>query len=303
MVSGVERRGRAVALGNFDGVHLGHRVVLDRAIEEGRKRNLEVIAATFDPHPRAVLKPESAPKLLSDLKTRKRLLVEAGMDGVAVVPFDRDLSTESPEEFVESVLIRTLGAEVVVVGKNFRFGYRASGGLADLQRIMASHGGEAFGAGVRQAGAEVISSTRIRAMLDAGDVAGAATLLGRPHEVTGIVIPGDRRGRTIGFPTANVLPPQDVIVPERGVYACLVRLRGELYPSCVNVGFAPTFGERESRIEAHLLDFEGDIYGERIGVGFVSRIRGEKKFSGVEELVEQIGRDSERARSLLAGHG
>lgn len=293
-------RGRAVALGNFDGVHLGHRIVLDRAIEEGRKRNLEVIAATFDPHPRAVLKPESAPKLLSDIETRKKLLIEAGMDDVAVVPFDRDLSTESPEEFVSSVLIEKLRAKVVIVGENFRFGYRASGGLSDLEGIMSSFGGEAFGVGVREESG-VVSSTRIRELLSSGDVADAATLLGRPYEVSGIVIPGDRRGRKIGFPTANVLPPNGILVPERGVYACRVRLGGESYPACVNVGVAPTFGERESRVEAHLLDFDEDIYGERISVGFVGRIRGEKKFSGVEELVAQIRRDEAEARGMLGG--
>ncbi|MGI8649095.1 MAG: bifunctional riboflavin kinase/FAD synthetase [Rubrobacter sp.] len=291
-------KGRAVALGNFDGVHLGHRIVLEKTIDEGKRRDLEVIAATFDPHPREVLKPESAPRLLTDIATRRRLLIEAGMDDVAVVAFDRDLSTESPEEFVSSILIESLRARIVVVGKNFRFGYRASGDIVDLQRIMASFGGEAFGVGVRLESEEDISSTRIRELLTHGDVAGAARLLGRPHEVRGTVIPGDRRGRTIGFPTANVLPPQDILVPARGVYACRVRLGEATYPACVNVGLAPTFGERESRVEAHLLDFEEDIYGEVLNVGFVERLRGEQKFSGVEELVAQIRRDVQRSREV-----
>lgn len=298
-MSGGLGRERAVALGNFDGVHLGHQVVLERVIEEGRKRDLEVIAATFEPHPRAVLKPESAPQLLTGIETRRRLLLEAGMDDVAVVPFDRDLSTESPEEFVSSVLVEKLRARVVVVGENFRFGYRASGDVEDLKRIMVARGGEAFGVGVRAGGEGVISSTRIREMLLAGDVDGASRLLGRPHEVAGTVIPGDRRGRTIGFPTANVLPPRSLLVPARGVYACLVGLGGEVYPACVNVGVAPTFGERESRIEAHILDFDRDIYGEVIQVGFVERIRGERKFSGVDELVDQIHRDLRGARGIF----
>ncbi|AHY46704.1 ribF: riboflavin biosynthesis protein RibF [Rubrobacter radiotolerans] len=292
-------KGRSVALGNFDGVHLGHRSVLERAREEGRKRGLQAVAATFDPHPRAILRPESAPKLLTDIETRRRLLLEAGMDDVVVVPFDRDLSTETPEEFVLSVLVGKLRAQVVVVGENFRFGYRASGDLSDLRRIMRQRGGEAFGVGVRREDEEEISSTRIREALLGGRVAEASRLLGRPYEVPGHVVPGDRRGRTIGFPTANVLPPKDLLVPARGVYACCVTLGGEVYPACVNVGVAPTFGERESRIEAHLLDFEGDIYGEKVSVEFVERIRKEKRFGDVEELVAQIRRDVEEAGEIL----
>lgn len=289
-----------VALGNFDGVHLGHRAVLRRAVEEARGRGLRSVAATFDPHPRSVLRPGGAVGLLTTVAARRELLLEAGVDEVAVILFDIELSKKSPEEFVGEVLVGRLGAEVVVVGENFRFGHKAAGSLEDLRRIMHSVGGEAFGvpvAGSNGGGVE-ISSTRIRELLGEGRVEDASRLLGRPYSLRGEVVVGDKRGRTIGFPTANLAPDSSVVVPARGVYACFVEIDGERWPSSVNIGVAPTFGERESRVEAHVLDFDGDLYGKVIEVEFLRRIRGEKRFSGVDELVARIGRDSEDARRI-----
>jgi riboflavin kinase/FMN adenylyltransferase len=287
-----------VALGNFDGVHLGHRAVLARAAEEARRLGGRVVAATFWPHPRSVIGRGGPPGLLTTLEARREELLRAGAEEVRVVPFDEALSKKSPEEFVRDVLVGELGAVAVVVGENFRFGYKAAGDVGDLTRIMREHGGEAYAVEVR-GGKEGISSTRIRSLLLGGEVAEAGKLLGRPYAVRGEVVVGDRRGRTIGFPTANVRPDPAVVVPARGVYACAVSVGEDVYAACTNVGVAPTFERGENRIEAHVLDFEGDLYGRIVEVLFIERIRGERRFGGVEELKEQIGRDVEEARRLV----
>jgi riboflavin kinase/FMN adenylyltransferase len=292
-------RGVVVALGNFDGVHLGHQAVLRRAVEEGRKRGLRVVAATFDPHPRAVLRPGGQPKLLTTLELRREALMRYGADAVWEIPFDEELSRKSPEEFVLDVLVGEIGAEAVVVGENFRFGHRAVGALADLERIMRSSGGEAYGVAVRSEGSECgISSTRIRRLVAGGEVEEAAKLLGRPYLLRGEVVVGDRRGRSIGYPTANVSVDPAVIVPARGVYAGFVGVGKDVHAACTNVGVAPTFERGESRVEAYLLDFQGDLYGRVVDVSFAQRIRPETRFSGVEALKEQIARDVEEARRI-----
>jgi len=294
-------RAVVVALGNFDGVHLGHRAVLARAVEEARRRDGRVVAATFWPHPRSVLGKGEPPELLTTLEARREELLRGGAEEVREVPFDAALSKKSPREFVEDVLLGQLGASAVVVGENFRFGYKASGGVEDLTRIMREHGGDAYAVEVR-GGEAGISSTRIRSLLLRGEAAEAGELLGRPYAVRGEVVVGDRRGRTIGFPTANVRPDPAVVVPARGVYACLVRVGEDIHAACTNVGIAPTFERGESRIEAHLLDFGGDLYGRVVEVLFLQKIRGERRFSGVEELRAQIGRDVEEARRLTEGY-
>ena len=293
-------RAVVVALGNFDGVHLGHRAVLARAVEEAQRRDGLVVAATFWPHPRSVIGRGEPPGLLTTLDVRRDELLRSGADEVRVILFDQALSKKSPREFVEDVLVGNLRATSVVVGATFRFGYKASGGVGDLARLMREHGGDACAVEVRGDGVE-ISSTRIRALLGRGEVAEAGELLGRPYLVRGEVVVGDRRGRTIGFPTANVRPDPAVVVPARGVYACSVRVGEDVHAACTNVGVAPTFERGESRIEAHLLDFGGDLYGQEVDVLFLDRIRGERRFSGVDELKEQIGRDVEEARRLAGG--
>jgi riboflavin kinase/FMN adenylyltransferase len=288
-----------VALGNFDGVHLGHQEVLSRAVEEGRRRGLRVVAATFQPHPRAVLGVWDPPRLLTPIDLRREVLLRYGADAVVEIPFDLELSRKSPEEFVREVLVGEIGASVVVVGENFRFGHKAAGHVEDLGRLMREEGGEAVGVKVRGVGEEAgISSTRIRELVSDGLVDEAAGLLGRPYVLRGEVVVGDRRGRTIGFPTANVLPDPEAVVPARGVYAGFVVVADEKYAACTNVGVAPTFRRADSRVEAYLLDFDGDLYGRVVDVGFTRRLRGEKKFSGVEELKGQIQRDVEAARAV-----
>jgi len=297
-------RGIVVALGNFDGVHLGHQVVLRRAVEEGRRRDMKVVAATFHPHPRAVLGAGDPPKLLTPLELRSEMLFRYGADEVWVIPFDAALSRKSPEQFVRDVLVDEGGAGVVVVGENFRFGHKAAGDFEDLLKLMREAGGTAVGVQVRGAGMEgEISSTRIRALVCGGDVTEAAGLLGRPYLLRGEVVVGDKRGRSIGFPTANVLPDVDAVIPARGVYAGFVRLGEEEHAACTNVGVAPTFGRAESRVEAYLLDFEGDLYGRVVDVSFTKHIREERRFSGIDELKEQIRRDVDEARVVAKDLG
>ena len=292
-------RGAVVALGNFDGVHLGHQRVLSRAVEVGRESGNKVVAATFDPHPRAVLRPGTEPRLLTTLELRKEALARYGADEVYVVRFDRDLSNKSPEGFVQDVLLGELEAGAVVVGENFRFGHKASGDVEDLGRIMQEYGGDVYAVPIREVnGEQEINSTRIRELVSVGEVSHAAKLLGRPYLLRGEVVVGDRRGRTIGFPTANVAPDPAALVPARGVYAGTVRLGDEEYAACTNIGVAPTFERGENRVEAYLLDFEGDLYGKTVDVSFTDRIRREKKFSGLEELKQQIVLDVEEARQI-----
>jgi riboflavin kinase / FMN adenylyltransferase len=291
-----------VALGNFDGVHLGHQEVLRRAVEEGRRRGMKVVAATFHPHPRAVLGAGDPPKLLTPLALRCEMLLAYGVDEVWVIPFDAALSKKTPVQFVRDVLIREGRAGVVVVGENFRFGHKAAGEFSDLLRIMREVGGTAVGVQVHGVDGG-ISSTCIRALISGGEVTEAAGLLGRPYVLRGEVVVGDKRGRSIGFPTANVMPDTDAVIPARGVYAGFVRFSEEEYAACTNVGVAPTFGRTESRVEAYLLDFEGDLYGRVVDVGFVKRIREERRFSGVDELIGQIRRDVEETRIIAGGLG
>jgi riboflavin kinase / FMN adenylyltransferase len=291
-------------LGNFDGVHLGHQVVVRRAVEKARSRGMRAVAVTFDPHPRSVLRPGSEPKLLTVLEVREELLLGCGVDEVRVLRFDLDLSKKSPGDFVREVLVGELGAGVVVVGENFRFGYKASGDVKDLDRHMRDAGGEAYAVptyvlGEAAGSGEAINSTRIRMLLHDGEAREAARLLGRPYSLRGVVVEGDKRGHALGFPTANVLPGAVALVPGRGVYAGHVRVGEERYGACTNVGVAPTFERRESRVEAYLLDYEGDLYGEVIDVTFEERLRPEKQFSGVYELKEQIARDVAEARRVV----
>jgi riboflavin kinase / FMN adenylyltransferase len=290
-------RGVVVALGNFDGVHLGHQAVLRRAVEEGRRRSMKVVAATFHPHPRSVVGVGEPPRLLTPLALRSDVLLRYGADDVVVIPFDLELSRKSPEQFVRDVLVGEVGASVVVVGENFRFGHRAAGDFRDLERLMREVGGTGIAVGVRGAGMEgEISSTRIRTLISEGEVAEAAGLLGRPYLLRGEVVLGDQRGRLIGFPTANVMPDPSAVIPARGVYAGFVHVGDQRYAACTNVGVAPTFDRAESRVEAHLMDFDGDLYGRVVDVSFAKRIREERRFSGIDELTAQIRRDVAEAR-------
>ena len=297
----------AVVIGNFDGVHLGHRRVVARARAVADERGLTVVAVTFDPHPMAVLRPEHAPITLTTIDERAALLAEAGADAVLALPFDQDVAGWSPEEFVERILVGLLHAAAVVVGTNFRFGHRAAGDVATLEAEGHRHDFTVEGIPL-DGGPMVWSSTYVRTCLAAGDVAGAAEALGRPVTVRGIVVRGDQRGRGLGFPTANVPTGSVAATPADGVYAGWLRRldTGERYPAAISVGTNPTFdGQRERRVESYVLDRDtaGDdleLYDVQVEVEFVERLRGMVRFDSVEELVSQIKDDVARARELLA---
>jgi len=292
----------AVVIGNFDGVHLGHRHVLARAREIADERSLPVVAVTFDPHPMAVLRPEHAPTTLTSLEVRAELLGSVGADYVLAVPFDRTVAGWSPEEFIERVLVDSLHAAAVVVGANFRFGSRAAGDVAALREAGARLGFTAEGIPL-DGGPQVWSSTYVRMSLAAGDVAGAAEALGRPYAVRGVVVQGDQRGRGLGFPTANVPTNAMTAAPPDGVYAGWLRRldTGEVYPAAISVGTNPTFdGVRDRRVESYVLDrTDLELYGVEVEVSFVERLRGMVAFDSVEALVGQMTDDVDRARELL----
>jgi riboflavin kinase/FMN adenylyltransferase len=291
-----------VVVGNFDGVHLGHQHVVREARALADAEGLRVVAVTFDPHPMAVLRPEHAPTSLTDLETRAALLRDVGVDDVLALPFDRAVAAWTPEEFAERVLADVLHASAVVVGANFRYGNKAAGDVATLGASGQRLGFRAVGLAL-DGGPQVWSSTYVRTCLAAGDVAGAAEALGRPFSVRGVVVRGDRRGRQLGFPTANVPTRGMVAAPADGVYAGWLRRldTGERYPAAISVGTNPTFeGVRERRVESYVLDRDDlELYDVEVEVSFVERIRGMVRFDGVEPLVEQMRADVARAHDLL----
>lgn len=302
-----------VTIGNFDGVHLGHQHVVKQAGEVAARLGLDrVVAVTFDPHPMAVLRPDHAPPTLTRIDERVALLHAVGVDDILVLPFSREIAAWSPERFVEEILVRSLHAAAVVVGANFRFGSRASGDVAVLQRLGQEHDFETEGIAL-DGGPQVWSSTYVRTCLAAGDVEGAAEALGRPVSVRGVVERGDQRGRELGYPTANV-PTTTTAVPADGVYAGWVSVldsdagpldesaERELMPAAISVGVNPTFaGERGRRVEAYVLDRDDlDLYDRQVEVVFVKRLRGMLRFESVDELVQAMRDDVDRARELLA---
>ena len=303
-----DARGRAVTIGAFDGVHLGHQAVLRLVRELARARELSATVLTFDRHPAEVVRPGSAPKLLTTLEQKLELLDATGeVDECLVLPFDAARSKEPAEQFVEELLASALRARLVVVGADFHFGYRRHGDVPLLQRMGAELGFETIGLGLvaapdRDAGAPY-SSTRIRELIVAGDVAGAASMLGRPHEVRGPVERGDARGRLLGFPTANVSVPENICLPADGVYAGTFAAADNVARSAaISVGRRPTFyaDAGMSLVEAYVLDFDGDLYGQPARVRFLHRLRGQERFDAVDELIAQMRLDVERVRALAA---
>jgi riboflavin kinase/FMN adenylyltransferase len=290
-----------VVIGNFDGVHLGHQHVVARAREIADESGSALVAVTFDPHPMAVLRPEHAPQMLTDLETRSDLLAAAGADDVLAIPFSREIASWSPEEFIDRVLVEALRVRAVVVGANFRFGSKAAGDVGTLTEAGRDKDFAVEGIAL-DGGPQVWSSTYVRTCLMAGDVEGAAEALGRPYTVTGEVVRGDQRGRDLGFPTANV-PVGDVAVPADGVYAGRLRRldSDESLPAAISVGTNPTFaGERARRVEAYVLDRDDlELYGVRVEISFVARLRGMVAFEGVDKLIETMKGDVEDARRIL----
>jgi riboflavin kinase/FMN adenylyltransferase len=293
-------RAPVVALGNFDGLHLGHQAIVRRTLERAQADAVDAIAFTFWPHPVAVLARERAPAMISSLACRLRLLRDAGLVGAVVQRFTRTFAALTPEQFVREVLVGGLGVSGVVVGYNVTFGRDRAGTPERLAELGREHGFAVDVVPPVTVGEQTVSSSAIRRMLAAGDVGQAARLLGRPHVLVGKVRAGDRRGARIGFPTANVLPRGGMLPPD-GVYAVRVGIGDEAprRPAVANLGINPTFGAAARRLETHLFDFSDDLYGRRIRIAFEKRLRGEVKFPSVEALVAQIRADAGAAREVL----
>jgi riboflavin kinase / FMN adenylyltransferase len=296
----VDWPGSVVSIGVFDGVHRGHRTILDRAVAEARTRDAASVVVTFDPHPAAVVG-RPVPLMLGTLHNRARWLGEVGIDALLILPFTRELSERSPEEFVQLVLTDRLHALHVVVGENFRFGHKQAGDVTLLAELGLKRGFTVEAVALVRGVAEPFSSTFIRNRLAEGDVEEAAEALGRPHRVEGPVVRGDARGKELGYPTANLDVLDGMAVPGDGVYAgYLVRQRGDRMPAAISVGTNPTFDGTERRVEAYVLDADIDLYGEHVAIEFTHRLRGMVRFDGIEPLVEQMGEDVRRTRELLA---
>jgi riboflavin kinase/FMN adenylyltransferase len=298
-------RGAVVTIGVYDGVHLGHHAVLRLVRELADARGLAAVCVTFDRHPAEVVRPESAPRLLTSQEQKLELLDATGyLDLAFVLHFDEARSREPADDFVREVLVAAAHARLVVVGADFHFGRARGGDVALLQRMGAELGFEVLGVGLEAApGGTIYTSTRIRELLAEGDVDGAAALLGRPHEVRGTVVEGDRRGRELGYPTANVAVPGRVCLPADGIYAgTFIGADGVERMTALSLGRRPTFYDAAdaSLLEAYVLDFDGDLYGQAARVRFMSRLRGEVKFDSVDALVGQIERDVADTRRALS---
>jgi riboflavin kinase/FMN adenylyltransferase len=297
--------GTAVTIGAYDGVHLGHQALLRDLTELAEARGLSTVVVTFDRHPASVVRPDSAPKQLVDLEQKLELLAACGIDRTVVITFDKERSAESAEDFVKEVLVDELEARLVVVGEDFHFGKDRRGNVPLLNELGRAHGFAVLGVGLTAGNGGAVSSTRIRALVAAGDVEGAAALLGRPHEVRGPVVHGDGRGGPeLGFPTANVSVGADIALPADGIYAgWYTRPDGTRLVAAISVGRRPTFYAPESApvlVEAYVLDFEGDLYEEPARVAFAHHLREERQFDSVEELIAQMHRDVDVTRHLLA---
>jgi riboflavin kinase/FMN adenylyltransferase len=282
MLTDVERHPRKVAVGEFDGVHLGHREVIADSDT----------VLTFEPHPLQVVRPEAAPRLLTSFETKAELIAGLGVRELVVIPFDQGFAAQSPQEFIDQVLVGALGATRVSVGENFRFGHRAAG---DPRVLAADPRFETRVVALVELEGEIVSSSHIRALVQAGEVEMAGRMLGAPFQMRGEVVEGDRRGRELGFPTANIVPDEKLVCPGHGVYVA----RADGACAAVNVGVRPTFGTgRGVLVEAYLLDRDVDLYGRILRVEFLNRLRGERRFESVDALVEQMRRDVERTREL-----
>jgi riboflavin kinase/FMN adenylyltransferase len=300
----VPDEGTAVTIGAFDGIHRGHQALLRLVRDQGRARGLATALVTFDRHPAQVVRPESAPKLLTTLEQKLELLEATGLvDQAVVLTFDEERRNESAEEFVKEVLVECLGARLVVVGADFHFGRDRRGNVELLRQMGDEFGFEVVGLELVSGGSTVYSSTLVRQCLADGAVERAAELLGRPHEVRGVVVEGDRRGRELlGFATANVAVAKEICLPAAGIYAGTFRgADGVERPAAISLGYRPTFYDSDAPLllEAHVLDFDGDLYGQEAAVRFVARIRAEERFDSVPELVAAMHRDVDAVRRVL----
>jgi riboflavin kinase/FMN adenylyltransferase len=291
----------AVALGVFDGVHLAHRAILATGVARARAAAIQALACTFDPHPAQVLQPKSAPVPISTPRERLELIAQAGVDATVVLAFTPGLAAVEAEAFVKDVLVDRLRVRDVVVGYNHRFGRGARGDARLLQALAERLGFRAHVVPPLMIDGVPVSSTEIRSALNAGDLERAARYLGRLYAIVGDVVQGAGRGRTLGFPTANLRPDRELLIPP-GVYAGRMQVEGESHSAVVNIGVRPTFGEQTLVVEAHVLDFSASLYGRAVRLAFVSRLREERKFPDLDALRAQIGRDIEAARERLGPH-
>jgi riboflavin kinase/FMN adenylyltransferase len=299
---------RAVTIGAYDGVHLGHRAVLGALNEQARADRLESVVVTFDRHPAEIVRPDSAPRLLTDLDQKLELLESTGVDHVVVIHFDEARAAEPAVDFIDEVLGAGLRTKLVVVGEDFHFGHRRQGNVALLAErgrdlgfeVVGHHLVGADGADARDE--SQVSSTAIRRALVEGHLDSANKMLGRPHEIRGPVVAGDKRGREIGFPTANVAVPERMLMPADGIYAGRLRSDGAWLPAAIYIGHRPTFYDDSEAVllEVHVLDFDGDLYGAPVSLRFDHRVRDDQKFEGVDQLAAQLERDCVDARRLLA---
>ncbi|MGA2452825.1 MAG: bifunctional riboflavin kinase/FAD synthetase [Solirubrobacteraceae bacterium] len=278
---------RSVAVGTFDGVHLGHREVIKGADS----------VLTFEPHPVSVVSPQHTPKLLTTLERKAELVASLGVQELIVIPFDREFASRSASEFIDDVLVGALGAKQVAIGENFRFGHKAQG---DPPLLSADRRFSTVVHPLLEVDGEIVSSSHIRGLVLAGEVAEADRLLGAGFELRGEVVPGDQRGRELGFPTANLVPDEALVCPGHGVYACIAASEAiGTRPAAVSIGVRPTFQTgRGELIEAYILDFDGDLYGSELRLRFLARLRGERRFSDPTALIEQMHRDVARTREI-----
>lgn len=294
-----------LTIGVYDGVHVGHRTVISQVRERAAREGAKSVVVTFDRHPLSIVRPEAAPRLLANLDQKLELLESTGVDAVVIVPFNDVQANEIPVEFVERVLVNILAAKVVIVGSDFHFGHMRQGNVTLLKEMGERHDFVCDPVVLvpRADGIdEPVSSTAIRRALAGGEIDTASRMLGRPYEVRGEVVSGDQRGRTIGFPTANVHIPKGMCMPSDGVYAGLyTRPDGTEYATAINLGRRPTFyaNQEASLLEAYLMDFSGDLYGEAASVKFLAFLRSEKQFSGIDELKQQLQHDIEHARQAV----
>jgi riboflavin kinase/FMN adenylyltransferase len=290
---------RAIALGSFDGVHLGHRRVIEATMGAARDAGLWSSVVTFQPHPMAVLRPEIAPHELSSPERRARLIGQLAPDELVVIPFTHEFSLLEHEAFAEQVLAERLGAVVVSVGRNFRYGHRAEGSIETLAASGERLGFDVVAAPLLEMDGAPVSSSRIRDLIAAGEVVHASQLLGRPPLIEGVVVRGDGRGRGLGFPTANLETAPRSALPGTGIYAGRAHLPESSHAAAVSVGYNPTFSDdrRRVRVEAYLLDFDRDIYGQRMDLELMRRLRGEERFGSIDELIAQMHHDVDGVRA------
>lgn len=289
-----------VTIGVFDGVHRGHQAIIGRAVARARDLAVPAVVVTFDPHPSEVVRPGTHPAMLTSQQHKAELIEALGVDVFCVIPFTQEFSRLDPQAFVVETLVEHLHASAVLVGENFRFGHNASGDVDTLRSLGARFGFEVEVAELISEAGTTFSSTFIRSVIAGGDVVTAAKALGRLHRLDGIVVRGDSRGHEIGFPTANLETHRYAAIPADGVYAGWLLRRGERLPAAVHVGTNATFAGTDRRVEAYVLDFDGDLYGEHVSLEFVDRLRGSVRFPDADALVEQMHLDVGRTREVLA---